>query len=44
MGVDRIGEVGERASEGQATGLYGAGFTTGLWQGKEPGVRRGKQG
>ena len=27
MGVDRIGEVGDRASEGQAVGVYGAGFT-----------------
>ena len=26
MGVDGIGEVGDRASEGQATGVYGAGF------------------
>ena len=29
MGVDRIGEVGDRASEGQAAGVYGAGFTAG---------------
>ena len=27
MGVDGIGEVGDWASEGQATGVYGAGFT-----------------
>ena len=27
MGVDRIGEVGYRAREGQAAGVYGAGFT-----------------
>ena len=27
MGVDRIGEVGDRASERQAAGVYGAGFT-----------------
>ena len=27
--VDRIGEVGDRASEGQAAGLYGTGFTAG---------------
>ena len=27
MGVDRIGEVGNRASQGQAAGVYGAGFT-----------------
>jgi hypothetical protein len=26
MSVDRIGEVGNRASEGQAAGVYGAGF------------------
>ena len=25
MGVDGIGEVGDRASEGQAAGVYGAG-------------------
>ena len=29
MGVDGIGEVSDRASEGQAGGLYGAGFTGG---------------
>ena len=29
MGVDRIGEVGNRASQGQAAGVYGAGFTVG---------------
>ena len=29
MGVDRIGEVGDWASEGQAAGVYGAGFTAG---------------
>ena len=29
MGVDREGEVGDRASEGQATQLYGTGFTVG---------------
>ena len=29
MGVDRIGEVGDRASEGQVAGVYGAGFTVG---------------
>ena len=29
QGVDRIGEVGDRASEGQAAGVYGAGFTAG---------------
>ena len=27
MGVDGIGEVGDKASEGQAAGVYGAGFT-----------------
>ena len=27
MGVGRIGEVGDRASERQAAGGYGAGFT-----------------
>ena len=34
--MDGIGEVGDRASEGQAAGVHGAGFTAG--QGKEPGV------
>ena len=29
QGVDRIGEVGDWTSEGQATGVYGAGFTAG---------------
>ena len=29
MGADRIGEVGDRASEGWAVGVYGAGFTAG---------------
>ena len=27
MGMDRIGEVGDRASEGQAAVVYGTGFT-----------------
>ena len=27
MGVDSVGEVGDRASEGQAAGVYAAGFT-----------------
>ena len=29
MGVHRIGEVGERASEGPTAGVYGAGLTAG---------------
>ena len=29
MSMDRIGEVGDRASEGQAAGVYGTGFTAG---------------
>ena len=29
MGVDKIGEVGDMASEGQAAGVYVAGFTAG---------------
>ena len=28
--VDRIGEVGDRASEGQAAGVIGEGFTAGF--------------
>jgi len=42
--VDGIGEVGDRASEGPASGVYGAGFTVGLWKGKEPLVGRGAWG
>ena len=34
MGVDRIGEIGDRASEGQAARVYGAGFTAGSLAGK----------
>ena len=41
MGVDGIGEVGDRAS---AAGVYGAGFTVGLWQGNESGLGRGGRG
>ena len=29
MGVERIDEVGDRASEGQAAGVYGTSFTAG---------------
>ena len=39
MGVDGIGEVGDRASEGQAAGVYVAGFTAGSLAGK--GARGG---
>ena len=42
MGVDGIGEVGDRASEGQAAGLYGAGFTAWYLAGK--GARGGMRG
>ena len=42
MGVDGIGEVGDRASEGQAAGVYGAGFTAGSLAGK--GARDGMRG
>ena len=31
MDAGRVGEVGDRASEGQAVGVYGSGFTVGLW-------------
>ena len=27
MGADRIGEFGDRSSEGQTAGMYGTGFT-----------------
>ena len=38
MGANRIGEIGDRASEGQAAGVYGAGFTAG------PLAREGARG
>ena len=40
--VDGIGEVGDRASEGQAAGMYGAGFTVGSLARK--GARGGMRG
>ena len=39
-----IGEVGNRASEGQAAGAYGAGFTAGSLATKGTRVGRGGQG
>ena len=36
------GEIGNRASEGQAAGVYGAGFTAGSLAGK--GARGGTRG
>ena len=42
MGVDRIGEIGDRASEGQCAGVYGAGFTVGSQTRK--GARGGTRG
>ena len=39
MGVDKIGEVGDRASEEQAVGMYGVGFTVRSLARKEPAVR-----
>ena len=33
-GASGIGEVGDHASEGQAAGMYGAGFTVGSLAGK----------
>ena len=42
MGVDRIGEVGDLASVGQAAGVYGGGFTAGSLSGK--GARGGTRG
>ena len=42
MGVDRIGEVGDRATEGQIAGVYGAGLTVGPLARK--GARSGQSG
>ena len=42
MGVDGIGEVGDWASEGQAAGVNGTGFTAGSLAGK--GARGGMRG
>ena len=44
MSVDRIGEVGDRASEGHAAGVLGQVLQWDLWQGKEPEVGRGGRG
>ena len=46
MGVDRIGEVDDRAIEGQAAGVNGAGFTTGSLarKGARDGRAEGEQG
>ena len=44
MGVDGIGEVGDRASEGKAAGCMGQVLQRGLWQGNEPGVGQGGRG
>ena len=40
--MDRIGEVGDRASEGQAAGVYLIGFTAGSLtrKGARDGLRR----
>ena len=42
MGMYRIDEVGNRANEGQAAGVYGTGFTAGGLAGK--GARGGTRG
>ena len=42
MGVDGIDEAGDRASEGQAAGVYRTGFTVGSLVGK--GARGGTRG
>ena len=44
MGLDRIHKIGDRASEGQAAGVYGAFLQRGLWRGKESGVEQGERG
>ena len=42
MSVDRIGEIGDKASKGQAAGVFGAGFTAGSLARK--GARGGLRG
>ena len=44
MGVDRIGEVSDRASEGQVAGLCGTGFTAGSLARVEAKVRTRRPG
>ena len=44
MGVDRIGKVGDQASEGQGARVYGAGFRAGSLAGTGAGVGREGQG
>ena len=41
QGVDRIGEVGDRASEGQAAGVYGRGFIAVSGKGRSQGWNMG---
>ena len=41
MGVDGIGEVGDRLVKDKLLGCMGQVLQRGLWQGKEPGVGRG---
>ena len=44
LGMDMIDEVGDRVSEGKATGAYGTWFTVGSLERKEPGMGRGNRG
>ena len=46
MGVDRIGEVGDRTSEGQSAAVYGAGPLARLETGggtRQPGIKVSSQ-
>ena len=44
MDVDRIGQVGDRANERQAAGVYGTGFTVGSMAKVEAQGGQGGQG
>ena len=41
IGVDRVGEVCGRATEGKAAGMYGTGFTAGPLARVQPGMGKG---
>ena len=43
MVVERIGEVGDRDSEGHIAGVFGTGFTVKSLAGEEPGIEIGSE-